>query len=219
PRSIVGTIPEWLDQIIARATAAAPEDRFPTAAALEEALGKPGAVTSVPSSEVINRCVLCGGPDPLGLGLCPACGGSTGIADTLIFLQRTRGAARQTTAARLGELLPATISPEDRLAAARGERPLFRVSRVGSERLMEQLGRRQLPGRAVPAKRAWGAFPPGYVALVGSVVIMGELAGSAMPLLLWTTPVFGALLLLGAHRVVRTPLVASPARPADLPLE
>ncbi len=219
PRNIVPSIPEWLDQVIARATAAAPEDRFPTAAALEEALGRPGAVAAIPSPGTTSRCVLCGGPDPLALGLCPACGGSSGSADTLIFLQRTRGAARHTTAARLDELLPATISPEDRLAAARGERPLFGVSRAGSDRLVEQLGKRQLPGRAVPARRAWSAFPPGYVALVGSVIIIGELAGSAMPLLLWTTPVFGALLLLGAHRVARTPLVARPARPADLSRE
>jgi hypothetical protein len=218
PRSMVPTIPEWLDQIIARTTAAAPEDRFPTAAALEETLGKPGGVAAIPSA-LTTRCVLCGGPDPLALGLCPACGGSSGTADTLIFLQRTRGAERRAAAARLDELLPATISSEDRLAAARGERPLFRISRVGSDRLVEELGKRQLPGRAVPATRAWSAFPPGYVALVGSVVIFGQLAGSAVPLLLWTTPVFGALMLLGAHRVVRTPLVARPARSADLPRE
>jgi hypothetical protein len=116
----------------------------------------------------------------------------------------------------LEEVLPADTSPEDRLAAARGERPLFRVSRTGSNRLVEQLSKRQLAGRAVPASRAWGAFPPAYYALVGSVVIMGEVAGGAMPLLLWTTPVFGALLLLGAHRVACSPLVTSPARPADL---
>jgi hypothetical protein len=82
---------------------------------------------------------------------------------------------------------------------------------------VEQLGKHQLLGRALPAARAWSAFPPDYVALVGCVVVIGELAGAAMPLLLWTTPVFGVLMLLGAHRVVRTPLVARAARPADLP--
>ncbi|HEY7635460.1 MAG TPA: protein kinase [Gemmatimonadales bacterium] len=219
PRSVVDGIPEWLDQVIARATAAAPEDRFPTAAALDEALARRDAVASIPTPEAIARCVLCGGPDPLALGLCPACGGTSGTADTLIFLQRTRGAARHATVAQLDELLPAAASPEDRLAAARGERPLFRVPRVGSDRLMEQLEKRHLPGRAVPASRAWAVFPTGYLALVGSVIVMGELAGSVMPLLVWTTPVFGALLLVGAHRVARTPLVASPSRPADLPPE
>jgi hypothetical protein len=83
--------------------------------------------------------------------------------------------------------------------------------------LVEELGKRQLPGRAVPASRAWTAFPAGYVALVGSVVIAGELAASAMPFFLWSTPVFGALMLMGAHRVVRTPLVSRPPRAADLP--
>ena len=46
-----------------------------------------------------GTCVLCAGPDPLALGLCPACGGSTDAADTLVFLRREATASDRRAAA------------------------------------------------------------------------------------------------------------------------
>ena len=43
PRRVAPGVPAWLDDVVAHATAAAAEDRFPTAAALDEALARPGA--------------------------------------------------------------------------------------------------------------------------------------------------------------------------------
>ena len=73
PSSVVPGVPEWLDDVVARATAPAPEDRFPSAAALEEALAGEGAQAAEPAA----RCALCGGQDPFGAGLCPGCGGGS----------------------------------------------------------------------------------------------------------------------------------------------
>jgi hypothetical protein len=217
PSPLAPGCPPWLDAVVARATAASAEDRYPTAAALDEALSAaaPGEVGGGP------RCVLCGGCDPLGLGLCPGCGGApAGAADTLVFLQRPFGRAeRHAVAARLAELLPAAASREGR-AAGRGARPLFRVTPEGCGRALDALARRKLPAQAVPASRAWTMVPGSYGAMVLAVGIAGMGAGlAAMPLLLWTTPVMGGLLFLAAARQVRSPLVTAPRGAAELPAE
>ena len=215
PGPFASGCPAWLDDVIAHATAASAEDRFPTAFALDEALAATGAGAGAGAAP---RCVLCGGSDPLGLGLCPGCGGApAGAADTLIFLQRPYPADRHAVAARLGELLPATAGAEGR-AAGRGERPLFRVTPEGSARVLDALERRKLPARAVPASRAWTMIPAGYAAMVLAVAIAGMGAGlAATPLLLWTTPLMGGLLLYAAGQTVRSPVVAPSHRVRELP--
>lgn len=218
PASLAPGCAAWLGAVIARATAASAEDRFPTASALDEALTAAVAGSTAPGG--VPRCVLCGGGDPLGLGLCPGCGGApAGAADTLVFLQRPhQRPERDTVAARLGELLPAAAGAEG-LAAVRGERPLFRVTPEGSAQVLDALERRKLPARAIPASRAWTMIPGPYATMVLAVMMAGMGAGlAATPLLLWTTPVIGGLLLYAAGQTVRWPLVASSGGPRELPL-
>jgi len=221
PGSTVPGVPGWLDDVVAHATAAAAEERFPTAAALDEALARPGAAAALlPGGAVGEPCLLCGGPDPLALGLCPACGGSAEVADTLVFLRRARGVSeRRAAALRLETALPA-IGRAGARAAAGGERPVFRVSRAGTPRLVQELERRELAVHHVPLARAWGALPAKAWLLTGAVVTAGATAGTlVMPMLLWASPIVGTLVLLGARRDARTPLVAPPAREATLPAE
>jgi serine/threonine-protein kinase len=216
PASVAPGCPTWLDDVIARATASSAEDRYPTASALDEALAAMAGGGAVYAS---SPCVLCGGTDPLGLGLCLACGGAAaGAANTLVFLQRpAAGSERQAIAARLGELLPSAASQAG-LAAGRGERPLFRVTPEGSAQVLDALERRKLPARAIPASRAWTMIPAGYATMLLAVTIAGLGAGfAAAPVLLWTTPVIGGLLLYAAGQTVRTPLVASPRGTRGLP--
>ncbi|HEX3276432.1 MAG TPA: serine/threonine-protein kinase [Gemmatimonadales bacterium] len=217
PRAGAAAVPGWLDDIVARATAAAAEDRFPTAAALEEALAHPDA-PGAQATEGLARCVLCTGPDPLGLGLCPACGGSGDVADTLVFLRRGETPTeRRSAALRLAAVLP-DLDRAGARAAAEGRRPVFRVPRAGVDRLQRALEQRELTCRARPVAGAWAALPGHAWLTTGAVITAGALAGSvAMPFLLWTTPVVGSLLLLGARRDAGTPLMASPAREAALP--
>jgi serine/threonine-protein kinase len=221
PGRSVPAVPGWLDDVVAHATAAADEDRFPTAAALDEALARPGAAAALlPSDAGGGRCLLCGGPDPLTLGLCPACGGSADAADTLVFL-RTPGSVteRRAAARRLETVLP-DIGRDGALAAAVGERPVFRVPRAGTARLMEGMERLELSVRPVPVSRTWTALPAKAWVLAGAVVTAGAVAGTlVMPLLLWTSPAIGTLVLLGARRDAGTPLVAPPTRESALPAE
>jgi predicted Ser/Thr protein kinase len=217
PKQVASGVPPWLDDVVAHATAAAPEERFPTAAALDQALAQPGSAGAL----LVNgggACLLCGGPDPLALGLCPACGGSAEAADTLVFLRREAGAsARRAAALRLETALP-EIGRDAARAAASGDRPLFRVSRAGVPRLVEELERRDLGIRPVPLGRMWTPLPAKAWVLTGAVVTAGAMAGTlALPMLLWTSPVIGTLVLLGARQDARTPLVAPPGREAALP--
>ncbi len=219
PAALAPGVPDWLDLVVARATAAPVEARYPTAGALDEALA--AAAPSAAAVVARERCLLCGGSDPLGLGLCPACGGApAGVADTLVYLQRPRGRAeRHAMEARLTALVPAASGPEGQ-SAARGERPLFRATPEGSRRILEALDSRQLPARALPVSRAWSAVPSSYATMVLAAVIAGFGAGDAVAsVLLWATPIVGGLLLLGAHQVVRRPLVAPPGRRGELPAE
>jgi hypothetical protein len=216
PAPLAAGCPPWLDAVVARATAASAEGRYPTAAALDEAL----AAAAPGEAGRGSRCVLCGGSDPLGLGLCPGCGGApAGAADTLVFLQRPHGRAeRHAVAARLAELLPVAAGRDGR-AAGRGERPLFRVTPEGSGRVLDALAVHKLPAHAVPLSRAWTMVPGTYGTMVLAVGLAGVDAGlAAMPLLLWTTPLMGGLLFLAAARQVRSPLVASTPGARELPV-
>jgi predicted Ser/Thr protein kinase len=217
PRRGAPAVPPWLDDVVAHATAAAAEDRFPTAASLDEALFRPGAAAAL-LMDGGSTCVLCAGPDPLALGLCPACGGSTDAADTLVFLRcEGRASDRRAAAIKLAGVLP-EVDRAASHAAAVGERPVFRVPHAGVPRLVRELERRELSVRTLPASRAWSALPAKAWITAGAAVTAGTVAGlAAMPFLLWTSPMIGSLVLIGAHQHARTPLMARPAREAVLP--
>jgi predicted Ser/Thr protein kinase len=217
PRRGAPAVPSWLDDVVAHATAAAAEDRFPTAASLDEALARPGSAVGL-LVDGGGTCVLCAGPDPLGLGLCPACGGSTDAADTLVFLRRElRAADRRAAALKLADVLPEMGQTATR-AAAIGERPVFRVPRAGVPRLVQELERRELAVHAVPVSRVWSALPAKAWITAGAAVTAGTVAGlAAMPFLLWASPMIGSLVLIGARQHARTPLVSPPERQSVLP--
>jgi predicted Ser/Thr protein kinase len=214
PRQVTPTVPEWLDDVVARATAVSPEDRFPTASAFNQALSRSVAKAPSPAS----RCVLCGGPDPLELGLCPACGGDTGSAKCLVFLERPARVAHAAIESRLAAVLPAVAV--DAPAAVRGERPLFGASPEGAQRIVEALERRDLPAKAVPTGSALAVLPTGFYVMLAAVLVAGFAAAvQAAPELRWVTPLFAGLLLVSARRNAVTPLVSPRARPTELPPE
>ena len=213
PAQVTPTVPDWLDEVVARATAPSPEDRFPTASAFDQALSQSAGEAPSPTP----RCVLCSGPDPLSLGLCPACGGDGARSNSLVYLQRPSDRqARAVAESRLASTLPAVAAEAS--AAIRGERPLFRASMEGAERIVDVLARRDLPARAVPVRSAMSALPVGFFFMVVAVLIAGTAAGiQAAPSLRWITPVFAGLLLVSAARTAVTPLVSPRVRVAELP--
>lgn len=213
PRMARDAVPEWLDALVARLTAAEPAHRLPTAASLADALVRgpedPGeSVMAEPDHH--DHCLLCGAPDSLGSGVCPACGGSSeSEADTLIFVQRTVDAAERerTTSALLG-LLGAPRESADILPVARGHRALVRVPAAAVERVLDRLARRQVAANAAHQSTAWAPLPGALYGLLAGVMAAGLIAGEvAAPALLWATPLVTGALLAAAQFRLRQPLI------------
>ena len=204
-------VPQWLDRAILRASAASADDRFPTAAALDHALRENDGRPADPTP----RCLLCDGPDPFAIGLCPACGGGGGGEETLVFLRPGRQSLVELEH-RLLTALPAVGARAQ--VALRGEQPLFRARGHGAALLVEELGRRALAAQAVPRSRILAALPAGFYLMLAAVLIAGTSAGlAAAPSLRWITPVFAGLLLVSALRSATTPVIAGRSSASDLP--
>ncbi len=219
-------LPGWLDGIVARATAADPRRRFPTAAGMAEALGARNlaplpAPPAMPGR--VDFCLSCGAPEPLGLMICPRCGDiGPGHGDTwLLVAPPASPAERQALAARLSSLL--SLPPDDPAAreAAAGRRVLARLGAALAAQAAAHLQTRGVPVRAVSARRDWGLLPAPMYALAAAAAVVGTVAGlMAHPGFLFTTPpVAGLVLVLGLRGVARPLLVAgrrSERLPADV---
>jgi len=189
-------LPEWLDRVVARATEARPSRRFPTAEDMAEVLNEEGAHTRVaPTLEPLRLCLLCGGEDPLELGVCPACGGAAGAAtDTVVFVSGRTPETQE----RLGSLLAGRVSGEAAGRVLAGQRALIRLPQRTAARVAERLGDSGVPLRAVPLSRAWAPMPLTFYAMTLAVAVVGTLAGRSVTALQWlSVPIAIALLLLG----------------------
>jgi hypothetical protein len=217
PTGTGGTVapagPEWLRQVVARATASSAEDRYPTVTSLDLALAHGADTGDAPAP----RCMLCDGPDPLGTGLCPSCGGSADAGEWLVFLQRGERGSSAAVEGRLAVLLPALAA--DARAAARGERPLVAATQECARRIVEELGQRQLPARTLRRSSVLAALPGVFYLMLLAVLGAGIAAGlQVAPLLVWITPIFAGLLLASAGRSATTPLIAVRRGPRELPV-
>ena len=219
PRAFRPDLPAWLDSVIARATAAEPDDRFPTAAALGGALAERAEQDEFSRRSTVallESCLVCGTPDPFGVGVCAGCrGDSRGGADKLVFVERTSpGPARRALVEALASLLGSETPATSRRSAARGERPLLRVPTAAAGRVVATLDARGIPARAVAIGDAWGVIPAASYGLVALVLATGVAAGvAAVPMLVWTSPLVAALMLGAAGHGIRTPLWSA-RRPA-----
>jgi hypothetical protein len=213
PRSARHDVPEWLDSIIARATAADPRDRFPAATLLAEALERRSAQPAIdrPAAGLISdRCVLCGAADDSGIGVCLACRVAPTPGDALVFVRREREAVSSAaTRTAVATLLPSASDRELR-DVLRGERPLVRVRADAAEGVLLRLEGRGVTGRWVPARRVWTALPLSFHAVLGLVVgVALAMGGVGHPLLLGGGVGVATLMVVGALGVVRRPLLSS----------
>lgn len=161
-----------------------------------------------------GSCALCGGTDPLGLGICPACGPAPGTADAVVFVDRSsdrgaRGQARDALTALFGD----TIGSAARRVAD-GRRPLIRLPRGLADRATRRLAEEGVPALAVPAVAAWTRMPWHFFLMTALVVLAGSLAGArGAPAMLWLTPFYAALLGVAAQEGMRRPVLGPrPAR-------
>jgi hypothetical protein len=215
-------IPVWLDDLVAQATMAAPERRFPSARAMDEALAL-GAAGGGPikRADPVERCALCGTADPFGLGLCIRCGGtSPHMADRAIVVRPPSGRGeREAVRVAVNDLLGGKVDAGAANAAAAGERTLLRVPAASGGTVLEHLASLGIPARAVLTERIWTQLPLRFYGLVMAIAVVGLAAGEVVPFLAWASPVVAGIWWVLAFREIRRPALASVGLATRLPPE
>jgi serine/threonine protein kinase len=202
-------VPDWLDAAIARATAADPDDRFPSLSMFGAALA-PDADEALAPPPARFTCVVCRATEPFGLGVCPRCARRAGgDDDVLVFLeQTTSGSPRRAVLEALADRLPGA-SPTGHQAAADGHRPLLRIPAAAGGRVVELLAGQGIPARTESLAPLWRTdVPAAITTLAGAVTVGGMAAGvvGATPILFATTPLVAMALVSVATLGRRTPV-------------
>lgn len=168
-----------------------------------------------------TACLICGRPEPLGMVVCPACGGSRrDAADHLLFVLPTRvRSRRETVRERLGALTGRPSRSEAVESAARGLRALARVPGASAPEIVARLEDEGIMVTATRADRAWAAVPLSFTFLLAAGTAAGLLAGLQGPrILLVLTPVLAGLVGWSAVRGVGRPIYPE-ASERDVPAE
>ncbi len=198
PRAKRPEVPPWLDEVTAKLTREDPGERYPTAGALLEALDATDAAVdiAVPDGDR-TTCLLCGSPEPFGVGVCVWCLGPPGESrrpadDRLLFLERGEDRLhREQIADDVSSLVDEHRDAASIEAALRGELPLARVVARTADDVARRLRKRGLPVRIVHPARLGARLTPGLGLALGSALATGMAAGVFVaPSLLVITPVF-----------------------------
>lgn len=154
-----------------------------------------------------GRCIICGASDPLGIAFCTACGPSPRPDDALVFINHAAHRDdRRRSIETLATLFGNTLTPRARRRVALGGAPLIRMPRILADRAAARLDAAGLAARALPAAAAWTRMPAHFFLMIALVLLCGSFAGSTtLPIMLWTTPFFAALLALAAQEGMRRP--------------
>jgi hypothetical protein len=215
-------VPAWLDAVVARATAADPRHRVPTAAGLAQALATHSlARLPGPSAPgLLDFCLACGAPDPFGRTVCRPCSESAPAGGNawLIVAPPRSPADRTALAARLAGLLHLPADDPGAAQAAAGQRALGKLPQPLAAQAARQLQARGVPVRTVSARADLRLLPAPFLLLSGATAAVGTCAGLlAFPPLLVTTPFVTALLLALAASAIRRPLFVAPPQEESLP--
>ena len=222
PLALGADVPVWLAHIIARATSADAADRYPTPVALGDALAKrdardAGGLAVMPR----ERCVLCGGLDMLGMGVCASCSNSGDRADAFVFFEPPRSnverdAVLQAAVGVLGDDAPARTIAD----VATGARSLVRVPASSRERVTEVLAARGIRARVVPERELYRALPSSFVLVVLGVAVAGIVTGLVTGSGIGATAIpFALLLTAGGTLSLRQTAVTSDRRQSALGAE
>jgi hypothetical protein len=190
PREKRPDVPEWLDEIVARATCAEPGHRLETAERLARALTMRSLESrgeDASEGRALRVCVLCRRPGTLGRAVCPHCEDvEGGVADSLVLVVPARDReARANQLRLLSELTSISMDHWPLRSAAAAQRALVRVSAAHAAVLVKRLRGRGVEARALGLERAWTALPRWSLALCVATLITGGVAALAgFPLLL-----------------------------------
>ena len=156
-----------------------------------------------------TACLVCGKPEPLGMTVCPACGGAReAVADQLLFVVPSRVRSnRERIRARLAAITGHPLRSEAVESASLGLRALARVPAASAPEIVARLEDEGITVTATRADRAWAAVPISFTFLLAAGAAAGILAGlQGQYALLALTPVFVTLMGWSAMRGVATPV-------------
>jgi hypothetical protein len=156
-----------------------------------------------------TACLVCGRPEPLGMTVCPACGGAReGVADQLIFVVPSRvRSSRERIRERLAAITGQPSRSEAVESASLGLRALARVPAASAPEIVARLEDEGIMVTATRADRAWAAVPISFTFLLAAGAAAGILAGlQGQYALLVLTPLFVTLVGWSAMRGVARPV-------------
>lgn len=162
-----------------------------------------------PRGRSVTACLVCGRPEPLGLPVCAACGGTRAdVADRLLFVLPPRESRRRRQMlVRLAMLTGRPSRSEAVDSAARGLRALARIPAAAAPEVVARLEDQGVPVHATRADRAWAAVPISFLFLLAAAAGLGLLAGLRGSIaFLILTPVFVLLVARSATTSVRSPI-------------
>ncbi len=162
-----------------------------------------------------TACVICGAPEPMGLSVCPDCGGTApSVGDTLIFVKpQSARHERWQVANMLDRLLRGRAHHAERRLVAAGHQALVRVPAALADRVVRQLSLQGVPALARAARSTFAPLPTSFALLLTTIAIAGTWAGMvAEPMLRWTSPLVAILLLLASQLRLRQPAIGASKR-------
>ena len=160
-------------------------------------------------------CAVCDRPNPLSLGACVRCVSTPG--GSRVFVEAPDTAIKRTALAQLIRRLFPSLTAADAGRAAAGQKALVAVPRAVVPAMADALDTAGIQVRVEQGGVRFPSVPLGLRIVVAAAVGVGLLGGAlANPVLLWTTPVVAALLLLLAEIELRRPVVGTIGSDAEL---
>ena len=157
------------------------------------------------SEREVGSCVLCNGPDTLGLAVCLVCASRTG--DGLVFVRQSlRKAERARVVEHLHGILPPGVEWEAFDLASKGYLPLASVPLPAAERVLGAFADESVPTHVIPRRWGMAPIPPGLGVVLLSVLMVGPLVGLfSGNLLFLASPLYAGLLWILAQVHLRRP--------------
>lgn len=159
--------------------------------------------------------MICNEPEPLGLSICPDCGGAAhAVGDTLIFVKpsQARGDKLRMLQALKG-LLSGRAHKSEKGLVAGGHRALIRVPKAAADTVVRQLALHGVPAEARGGRFTWTSVPLSFYLVLLAMLLVGTWASiAAAPTLRIPSILLPLVLLLAAQLRLQQPAIVTPTR-------
>ncbi len=215
-------VPFWLDEVIAKATCANPNDRFSSVARFEEALSenksqgitlidKSGMAKSLKKSN--HSCLVCGTETFLGISICPGCKGIVSKPSTYLLLESLHGDKdkQEKNLDKIRALFNLSPQREGLKETISGTKALVCLDDSQVNSVVEELAKKQIYVRALSKNQLWKAIPQNFYGLTGAILGVGSFVSGGF------SGLFAIGLLLLAHQSIGKPLLTPGPSQSKLP--